>query len=602
MGKKKDELWSISTTVRSANRVMDFLRALAEMDGKPWTHDAQVEYQIRLIANRFYTPTDKGLSKRQCALLREIAEPISFEDAERIFWAKDYEDPAMRGRQSANPLKKLGLVRYASNEPIRITQAGHDLLDGKADFGDVLLEALLKFQYPNPAPEESKPGWCVKPFIAILRLIKAVNARCAATGRKPKGLTFMEFGIFALSLRDIHEVEATAERVVSFRKRQETLPETERPAFIQQYIDTHLSDFNNPRKNVHEYADNVIRYLRLTRYFYIRGRYDHACIDLESRRMAEINAILATDTGEPRAFISQQEWDEYIGTAGAYPLPFETLPALTRIATQIREEIQTLAIGIGRKAELPDMPDTTPMLKKHIAMLRDMRNQWQTLKIRFDSQHDVSHIDAVLQAFDDLLAHRRQRTRLSVELERLANLALNILDDATAIRPNAPLGDDNEPTFTAPSGVPDIECIYTGFVATCEVTMLTGRDQWYNEGQPVMRHLRAFEDKHPETPGYCIFVAPALHTDALNTFRFAVRYEYEGRPQRIIPLTIRQFADLLKVAKTRILAGAPLRHDELRALLDACVDLSAVDNSKAWLDQIKRALDAWHSTKQGKPA
>lgn len=34
------------------------------------------------------------------------------------------------------------------------------------------------------------------------------------------------------------------------------------------------------------------------------------------------------------------------------------------------------------------------------------------------------------------------------------------------------MGDDNEPTFTAPANKPDIECFYQSFNSICEVTML----------------------------------------------------------------------------------------------------------------------------------
>ena len=117
-------------------------------------------------------------------------------------------------------------------------------------------------------------------------------------------------------------------------------------------------------------------------------------------------------------------------------------------------------------------------------------------------------------------------------LEKLSSLGLHALNDALKIQPNYPVGDDNEPTFTAPANTPDIECFYQSFNAICEVTMLTGRDQWYNEGQPVMRHLRDFENKHQDKDSYCLFIAPKMHRDTINTFWTAIKYEYEGRTQK----------------------------------------------------------------------
>jgi len=42
-----------------------------------------------------------------------------------------------------------------------------------------------------------------------------------------------------------------------------------------------------------------------------------------------------------------------------------------------------------------------------------------------------------------------------------------------------------------------------------------------------MRHLRDFEDTNADKKAYCLFVAPKIHRDTLNTFWMAIKYEYE---------------------------------------------------------------------------
>lgn len=83
------------------------------------------------------------------------------------------------------------------------------------------------------------------------------------------------------------------------------------------------------------------------------------------------------------------------------------------------------------------------------------------------------------------------------------------IDDAKEISPNYSVGDDNLPLFTAAGNNPDIECRYSSFGMICEVTLLRGRDQWFNEGQPIMRHLREFEnrDQNKSLDNYCLFLA-----------------------------------------------------------------------------------------------
>jgi hypothetical protein len=61
-----------------------------------------------------------------------------------------------------------------------------------------------------------------------------------------------------------------------------------------------------------------------------------------------------------------------------------------------------------------------------------------------------------------------------------------------------------------------------------------------------MRHLRDFETTFNKD-SYCLFIAPKIHIDTLNTFWFSVKYEYQGRKQKIVPISINQFVEILEV-------------------------------------------------------
>ena len=122
--------------------------------------------------------------------------------------------------------------------------------------------------------------------------------------------------------------------------------------------------------------------------------------------------------------------------------------------------------------------------------------------------------------------------------------------------------------------------------------MLVNRDQWHNEGQPVMRHLRSFEETNSK-PGYCLFIAPKIHQDTVNTFYMSVKYEFEGEKQKIIPITIQQLESILKMMKTLFAQNKKMYHSDLRALLDDCTNVAEVVNSRVWLEYIKQALSSW---------
>ena len=121
-----------------------------------------------------------------------------------------------------------------------------------------MLESLLKFQYPHPY-ESGFQNWNTKPFINTLRLIKKVNELCHERGLKEKGISNVEFGIFALSLKNFNDVDEVAENILLFRDRYESYSkESDRNDFRDKYIESYLSEFNNPVQNVKEYTDKGI--------------------------------------------------------------------------------------------------------------------------------------------------------------------------------------------------------------------------------------------------------------------------------------------------------------------------------------------------------
>lgn len=595
-----ETLWSISTTVREAERIVGFLKTAVELDGQVWNKASQIKFQVLLIKNRQYlnvsdnAQTFNKLNSRQSALLKDKSVDMTYEQALDIFNAKDYEDPPMRGRQSMAPLQKLGLVYVVDKDEqkiVQVTEVGKKLAADKIEFSDFMLDSLLKFQYPNPY-EGGFKNWNTKPFINTLRLVKRVNELCEQSGRKAKGVSTLEFGVFALSLRSYLLVDSTAAQVLKFRESYESYhDDAERDIFVENYIRSYLSDFQNPVKNVREYTDNMVRYLRLTKYIYIRGKYSNTYVDLEPRRMTEIESILEHDSGAAEVY-SKEAWVAYMGTYGTYKLPFETAPVLASILSEVNREIAELETTLGIPQTQTSTPSTPKALKSVIEGRRTYRTRLQNLMLKESYYNDVSKIDEAVEALNDILQRNKPKLvkKFSIELEKWTNIALNIINDALFMKPNSPVGDDNEPIYTAPSGVPDIECYYESFGAVAEVTMLTSRDQWYNEGQPVMRHLRDFEISNSEKPNYCLFVAPKLHVDTVNTFYHSVKYEYEGKKQKIVPITISQLIRLLKLVKNMVAAGKQFSHKELMKFYDECTDLSSLGSSVDWQRLIEERL------------
>ncbi len=601
--------WSISTTVRNPDRLRDFLCVLKELEGQPFNTENQIKYQILLIKNKIYKPTE--LTRKQEGYFDDIEKEMYFSVAKEIFDAQNYEDPAMRGRNSVAPLNKMSLcIAKNSAEGVKITALGEYFLSKDYDLGKLFFIHFLKWQLPNPASRtfSEDDGFAIKPFIGILHLIKEVNKRWVKQGNEPIGISKDEFSLFAPTLIDYRKISKQAEKLIEYRiglrsqrdeKSRKQFREKFRKNFAKTFLGTQISgEIKKLLNNLKDYGDNAIRYFRLTRYVYIRGGGFY--VDLEPRRSIEIENLLSTDNASPLAFKNADEYIEYLADIEQPVLPWETKPELGKIAGKLNRDVQDYVANLKSKAvtiphfhfqEIESL--SADQIKQYIEELRDYRRKLQEMETHFESQ-DVAKIREYINAFKGI---HQSDNKKSIELEKLATLALNALNDALEIKPNYPVGDDNEPTFTAPANKPDIECFYENFNSVCEVTMLTDRSQWYNEGQPVMRHVRDFENSYSDKATYCLFIAPRLHQDTIETFWMAIKYGYKGATQRIVPLSITQFIKLLEILLEIRRQGKQFTHSELLRFYEQILGLTnMVEHSEEWIERIPDTINTWQKS------
>ena len=599
--------WSISTTVRNPERLRSFLIVLKKIEGETWNTATQIKFQIMLIQEKIYGFGSQqfynGLTSDQIKLM-DNPEPITYQQAKEIFVRKNYVDPAMRGRQSINPLEKLGLA-VVENNKVRITSLGEYLLQEDYDLGEMFFRSFIKWQIPNPSNIDYREsdGYNIKPFIGTLHLIDRVNRKLKKLGRKPVGITKDEFSLFAPTLINYKDIDKQAQKLVELRlecdgksqQEQKKIRKKYRIKFAKEFLGTDKKEeADKLLNNLKDYGDNAIRYFRLTRYLFIRGGGFY--VDLEPRRQIEIDNLLKFDNAKSLAFSDETSYLNYIADIKQPELPWETRAELIKIVEVTQKEINYLISELNsKKIPIPAFVSKNfskmnkDELKLYIEQLRLYRRELNNTKTHYESQ-ETGKIKEYVVALKAIYSSDRK----PIELERLVTLALDALNDALNIKPNYLVGDDNEPTFTAPANKPDIECFYAGFNSVCEVTMLTNRSQWYHEGQPVMRHVRDFEKNHADKQVFCLFIAPKLHRDTVNTFWQSVKYEYEGFKQRIIPLTIGQLIELLEILMKIKKKGGQFKHTDLFELYAKIIGLTnSVKQSDLWIEKIPEIINQW---------
>jgi len=595
--------WSISTTVRNPERIRDFLKILKLLEGKEWTREKQREFQIMLIQYKFYgygSPQFyQGLSKNHLDLMNN-PDPISFKEAEEILESKNYMGGGdMRGRQSFNPLEKMGLTYLDEQNKVRISAVGDYFLKEDYDLGEVFFRSFLKWQLPNFDSEDftSTEGFDIKPFIATLKLISMVNKEWSRLGYEPVGISKKEFSLFIPTLIDYKNIKMYAMKIIELRLNLKKTKDDKKKyfedyaeAFIREFLGSKDSKLINATlKNVAEYTDNIIRYFRLTRYIYIRG--NGFFIDLEPRREIEITSLLSSDSGKPTKFKDRSEFISYLSDINQPILAWDTTEKLIEITKNIFTEIRQLENVLN----LPSMKEkkyslfNKKELNSYIDELREIRRSLQENIVHKDSQ-EIDNIKVYAKILGGEIYKMDDRP---LALEKYTTFALNALNDALNIKPNYPVGDDNEPTNTAPGGLPDIECFYKNYNSICEVTMLRDRSQWYNEGQPVMRHLRDFEEKNNKKETYCLFVAPDLHIDTIETFWVSIKHGYRGKKQKIVPFSLKQFTELLEVLIAIKQKNKIFSHKYLQELYEDISESDKISSSDEWIKQIPTKLNNW---------
>jgi len=590
-------LWSISTTVRNPERLRDFLRVLKKIEGNKFDEKMQVQYQILLIKERLYTPMRIPL--KYIDLIKDPSKEIPYSVAREIFEIQNYKDPPMRGRQSVNPLNKLGFsIAKERMGAIRITPLGNLFISPKADISYIFFKSLLKLQFPNPMSIDfnEKKGFNIRPFIAAMHLMK-----------KTDGLSQREFSLFIPTLINFRDIEKYVIYVYKLRK---IRTKKEKDAFIRKFLEEFyrtntLTD--KQLKNPFEYGDNTMRYFRLTKYFrVIKQPWGQWKIELEPTRMKEIEQLLAMYDGSATQFKTTSEYITYMSDIKKPSLPWEfdlkkskdIAVALLKIVNRSFESLnENLKEKVRNKYNILIKVDIDKLelkdIEKFIEELRSLRSEMIQIERDNTLRKNLEELKRIVSIFKDKSKLRRIEP---VEFEYLISQCLKILNDEIEIKPNCILDDNGNPISFAPGNKADIEGYYETFNSIFEATLDVSRNQVYRESVPVMRHLRDFEQSNPDKPSFCVFIAPKIHADTINYFWYSVKYGFEGRKQNIVALELSHFVEILE-SFINIVKKKPFSHYNLKVLLESIVseaerEISSINWFKKTLSNIKN----WESS------
>ena len=595
--------WNFSTALRNPNRIEPFAKILKDFVGKLWTPGSgnQAKFQIKAIQNRLYLSAET-----------EQIEQLTYQKAKKIFQDKNYASgPDHRGRMSLSVLSKLGLCFVDHNNILRTTILGERMANGEIDLKVYFENVLLKYQLPQYATDRSYPakkGYGIIPLLGTLQLINKVNQKEKEQGKKAKGISKYEFDIFIPTLIHHNQIDNQVKHLLKFRREREKAKNLKerlqisnkyKKLFADKDIQSVWNDPNNAdvltyKKTLRDYGDNILRYFRLSDWISLRGNGFY--IDLNERKKIENESLLRMPCS-PLPFDDDEEYSKYLADPSTPKKPWKSIPELIKkyffLSDTITEKI--------KKHNIP--PSLSLLTDNDLSKLNEVQLETETKNLVNELQRvdeiarskellDPKQIAKVIESLENI----GNSGQPALELEHQTALALTALDDGQ-IKPNYPLGDDGEPTNTAPGGAGDIESFYNLFQLLTEVTMLTNRNQQYQEGDPVTRHFVNFAKQNSALETYCLFLAPKLHEDTLNQFYFQnVHYRGKEKETRIIPLNITQFIEILKCF-LQLKEKDPsykFSHETFKKLFDSILDsMDKYDDPTEWYNNIQSILDNW---------
>jgi hypothetical protein len=604
------KIWSFNTTVRNPERILDNLKIIRELEGKVYNKSFQSEYFKLLIKNKFYKPNTIPNNLKE-----EYEYDGEFNDRDTQIIYNICKNKDLRGRTAIAILRKTGLIKWGEDKKVKITKLGKSLLNEDISFEDFMFKFCLKWELPNPI-EKGFNDFNINPFVMTLKIIYGVNLQEKNRGEKEKGISVDEFKQFVVPIKNYKEIKNGIESIMEYRDKindskdknlfkDETLVNVVREIFdINEFNDNLLK---NKLSTLKDYADSAVRYFRSTEYIIYRGGGPNKYIDINPNRLEESKEIISKMSANSLNKQGENEYVNYLENINFPELPWENRENMEKIFYQLSNNIKSIEQEIqnqypntlfdSNKLNIDLSTITNENLKSIIKQLQ--KNMEITTKqfyfIKEKNSNNLKDYCKKLQELNKIRSSKEDKKN-PLNLEWFTSLSLMSINDAKKIKPNLKMGDDREPLHTALGEQSDIECYYDDFNLSVEVTMMKNRAQTVAEVQPVMRHLRDLEEQHNDKEFYCLFIAPVIHRDTLNHFWFFVKEGYEGKMQNIIPLTLKQYINILNIIIKTRKHFKIVTSKNLKFLFEKLSQIPHKDNvnTKIWGNTIDETISEWN--------
>ncbi len=612
MGEKS---WSLNTSIRNPDRIPEFFYTLNDFDGKLWINNdpsdvntdkywsdvernnieesAQEDYYIKLIQHKVVKCPSGMRHSQDLQEIYNSSLDFSEDQAREIAVnARFTGGLGLRARHPFSVISNLGLVS-TENKRVKITDLGKRFIKGELSEDDVFMNYMLKLQGPIPGDRtfNDQNGFDVRFLPAVIYFIYMVNKKWESIGNNPIGIADLdEFGLFIPFLKKYNRIDEMVDELIDYRKELRSIDDDElRKEFIKnkkkerigfdstttlEEIDTQIRSFGK------DYADNIFRYLRKTKYFRLRG---YKSFDLNEAFIPQLEYMIKDKNQlKPILFKNAKDYKDYMIDLDSYHPPWTETEAEKALQTEKELILQ------ARKSFCEKATDYNYLEKTAI--------RFKELVGRPDKLYENELANEILFNSDDLPDYKGPPIDISKELEFRIYASIASINDAIEIEPTYNSSADLVPrSFT--SSVPDLTSKYRTFGLVTEVTNQESQNQWKNEPTSVVDHYYNFCTENNNVENFCIFIAPSIHNRTYQDFFTYSKYNNFddslnlGIDLNIIPLTFNQWSKLLMYFVEVKKNNTSDDHKIFKEILSKFFVNDNISNVNSWKEHIENTVN-----------
>jgi hypothetical protein len=464
----------------------------------------------------------------------------------------DDNETESTGRNDKTTFEFYGLGYVDGQGKIRVTKAGQLVKTGKMDENN-LLKLLLKIRFPSPAIHKKEDGTYVFPLEVILNIYKHFD-----------GLNKFELG-YLFMCNEIDKLNTTVSAIKEFRTKYDKLEnKLDINAVVRIFSEVMKEKFpevkNKPETYYKDYSDALIRTLEYTGLFSQRGRGHYVKLFIPDHAKVKVKLLLEQfkfTYHDDQNFESYMEW---FGNPYNILLPWEDESNIKFIIdnklyifkNRLKEAEKTIVNFVANEKleKLKDLEDYSGEDGKTLMGLdRNLSEQLVTLNeelfVKYYSKTKEAR-EEIIDKFVDILEGNEDMAALWLECNTWKSLVA--INGDHYVKRNFKIEEDLSPKAFAPGigNTPDMELYKNGYILIPEVSLMTGVRQWEHEGSSVIDHVFKYIEQYSDKQVFGIFLSSSMNVRTLWQFYILNRESWIGKPVPVIPLTIKQYIEVIR--------------------------------------------------------